>query len=63
MIPSFECLFNLIQLQSVPYDVQYFDEEFTKSTPTLTPIEDSVTETMDQTLFKGFSYTNPKMTD
>ncbi|XP_054168643.1 calcium-independent protein kinase C-like [Oppia nitens] len=44
-------------------DVSYFDLYFTKEEPTLTPISEQITQSIDQTLFKGFSYTNHKMTD
>ncbi|RXG73521.1 putative protein kinase C delta type-like protein [Armadillidium vulgare] len=44
-------------------DVQYFDRSFTKRNAALTPLDDSILETMDQTPFKDFSYTNPNITD
>ncbi|CAG2160272.1 unnamed protein product [Oppiella nova] len=48
---------------SSPFDVSYFDEYFTKEEPNLTPVCPKITQSIDQTLFDGFSYTNHKMTD
>ena len=44
-------------------DVQYFDRLFTKRNAALTPLDDSILSSMDQTPFKEFSYTNPNITD
>lgn len=51
-----------IDLQQGASDVSNFDEDFTREPAVLTPIEDDVLATMDQELFKEFSYTNPNMT-
>ncbi|ROT79616.1 putative protein kinase C [Penaeus vannamei] len=44
-------------------DVQYFDPLFTKRQAAITPLDESILSTMDQTAFKDFSYTNPNITD
>uniref|UniRef100_A0A8D8Y8J7 Protein kinase C n=1 Tax=Cacopsylla melanoneura TaxID=428564 RepID=A0A8D8Y8J7_9HEMI len=44
-------------------DVKYFDTSFTAERPRLTPIDKTILESMDQTQFQGFSYTNPNATD
>jgi novel protein kinase C delta type len=46
-------------LQQHALDVQYFDSAFTKEAPKLTPVEKDILNSMDQTQFHGFSYTNP----
>ncbi|XP_018494640.1 uncharacterized protein LOC100899606 [Galendromus occidentalis] len=43
-------------------DVSNFDEDFTREPAVLTPVAEDVLATMDQELFKEFSYTNPNMT-
>ncbi|XP_059473826.1 serine/threonine-protein kinase N1-like [Neocloeon triangulifer] len=40
-------------------DVQYFDSAFTQEVPKLTPVDKDILNSMDQTQFHGFSYTNP----
>ncbi|XP_068206068.1 uncharacterized protein [Palaemon carinicauda] len=44
-------------------DVQYFDRLFTKRHAAITPLDESILATMDQTAFTDFSYTNPNITD
>ncbi|XP_070397403.1 putative protein kinase C delta type homolog isoform X7 [Dermacentor albipictus] len=44
-------------------DVSNFDSDFTMEKPVLTPIDPQILASMDQEQFKGFSYTNPAMTD
>ncbi|XP_066943701.1 LOW QUALITY PROTEIN: uncharacterized protein [Macrobrachium rosenbergii] len=44
-------------------DVQYFDRLFTKRQAAITPLDESILATMDQTAFTDFSYTNPNITD
>ncbi|CAA9995397.1 unnamed protein product [Nesidiocoris tenuis] len=46
-----------------PLDTKYFDRAFTSEKPVLTPVEKSILETMDQSQFEGFSYTNPNVTE
>ncbi|XP_076266557.1 protein kinase C delta isoform X5 [Rhynchophorus ferrugineus] len=46
-----------------PLDTQYFDKTFTTEKAKLTPIEGPILQSMDQTQFQGFSYTNPNATD
>ncbi|XP_054276336.1 uncharacterized protein LOC128995361 isoform X2 [Macrosteles quadrilineatus] len=46
-----------------PLDVHYFDKHFTAERACLTPIDPSILQSMDQTQFQGFSYTNPNVTD
>nr|XP_022918349.1 protein kinase 4 isoform X2 [Onthophagus taurus] len=46
-----------------PLDTQYFDKTFTVEKAKLTPIENNILQSMDQTQFQGFSYTNPNATD
>ncbi|KAL3267895.1 hypothetical protein HHI36_007034 [Cryptolaemus montrouzieri] len=48
---------------SHPLDTKYFDKHFTVEQAKLTPIEHHILESMDQTQFQGFSYTNPNATD
>lgn len=49
--------------QQHPLDTQYFDTTFTVEKAKLTPIEKNILQSMDQTQFQGFSYTNPNATD
>lgn len=51
-----------LSLQQGANDVSNFDEDFTKEPAVLTPVAEEVLATMDQELFKEFSYTNPNMT-
>jgi hypothetical protein len=53
----------LILLQQHPLDVQYFDKTFTAERAKLTPVQREILQSMDQTQFQGFSYTNPNATD
>ncbi|OXA41891.1 putative protein kinase C delta type [Folsomia candida] len=46
-----------------PLDVQYFDTTFTKEIARLTPVDKAILQSMDQSQFDGFSYTNPHTTD
>ncbi|XP_025835474.1 putative protein kinase C delta type homolog isoform X3 [Agrilus planipennis] len=46
-----------------PLDTQYFDKTFTIEKAKLTPIDKNILQSMDQTQFQGFSYTNPNATD
>ncbi|XP_023712889.1 serine/threonine-protein kinase pakA isoform X2 [Cryptotermes secundus] len=46
-----------------PLDVQYFDKAFTAERAKLTPVQKEILQSMDQTQFQGFSYTNPNATD
>ncbi|XP_044755795.1 uncharacterized protein DDB_G0284459-like isoform X2 [Coccinella septempunctata] len=48
---------------SHPLDTKYFDKHFTTELAKLTPIEHHILDSMDQTQFQGFSYTNPNATD
>lgn len=50
------------KLKSVA-DVSNFDSDFTMEKPVLTPIDPQILASMDQEQFKGFTYTNPAMTD
>lgn len=50
-------------MQQHPLDVQYFDRTFTNERAQLTPIDEAILHSMDQTQFQGFSYTNPNATD
>jgi hypothetical protein len=50
-------------LQQHPLDVQYFDKAFTAERAKLTPVQREILQSMDQTQFQGFSYTNPNATD
>nr|XP_018904831.1 PREDICTED: uncharacterized protein LOC109035592 isoform X2 [Bemisia tabaci] len=45
-----------------PLDVHYFEKAFTRERPKLTPIDRAILQSMDQTQFQGFSYTNPNAT-
>ena len=62
---SFLCLpFRLCStMQRHILDVQYFDSAFTIEKPQLTPVDKDILASMDQTQFRGFSYTNPNTTD
>ncbi|KAL6254007.1 hypothetical protein P5V15_015860 [Pogonomyrmex californicus] len=44
-------------------DTKYFDTAFTTERPRLTPIPEQILTSMDQSVFRGFSYTNPNATD
>ncbi|XP_027843851.2 serine/threonine-protein kinase N2 isoform X2 [Aphis gossypii] len=46
-----------------PLDTHYFDKHFTKEKPRLTPVEKTILQSMDQSQFDGFTYTNPNVTD
>lgn len=54
---------NSFNFQKHPLDVQYFDTTFTKEVARLTPVDKAILQSMDQTQFDGFSYTNPHTTD
>ncbi|XP_067208043.1 uncharacterized protein [Linepithema humile] len=44
-------------------DTKYFDTAFTTERPRLTPVPEQILISMDQGVFRGFSYTNPNATD
>ncbi|OAD57684.1 Putative protein kinase C delta type like protein [Eufriesea mexicana] len=44
-------------------DTKYFDRAFTAERPRLTPVPEQILTSMDQGVFRGFSYTNPNATD
>ncbi|XP_014206824.1 LOW QUALITY PROTEIN: microtubule-associated protein futsch-like [Copidosoma floridanum] len=44
-------------------DTRYFDTAFTTERPRLTQVPEQILTSMDQTVFRGFSYTNPNATD
>ncbi|XP_008216835.1 titin isoform X2 [Nasonia vitripennis] len=44
-------------------DTRYFDTAFTTERPRLTPVPEQILTSMDQAVFRGFSYTNPNATD
>ncbi|XP_072757808.1 uncharacterized protein [Anoplolepis gracilipes] len=44
-------------------DTKYFDTAFTTERPRLTPVPEQILTSMDQNVFRGFSYTNPNATD
>ncbi|XP_050452742.1 probable serine/threonine-protein kinase DDB_G0282963 isoform X1 [Cataglyphis hispanica] len=44
-------------------DTKYFDTAFTTERPRLTPVPEQILTSMDQDVFRGFSYTNPNATD
>lgn len=44
-------------------DTRYFDTAFTTERPRLTPVPEQILTSMDQGVFRGFSYTNPNATD
>ncbi|XP_011301945.1 uncharacterized protein [Fopius arisanus] len=44
-------------------DTRYFDTAFTAEKPRLTPVPEQILTSMDQGVFRGFSYTNPNATD
>ncbi|XP_017794107.1 PREDICTED: titin homolog isoform X2 [Habropoda laboriosa] len=44
-------------------DTRYFDTAFTAERPRLTPVPEQILSSMDQGVFRGFSYTNPNATD
>ncbi|XP_076236993.1 uncharacterized protein LOC143180867 isoform X2 [Calliopsis andreniformis] len=44
-------------------DTRYFDTAFTAERPRLTPVPEQILTSMDQGVFRGFSYTNPNATD
>ncbi|XP_025411745.1 putative protein kinase C delta type homolog isoform X3 [Sipha flava] len=46
-----------------PLDTHYFDKHFTKEKPRLTPVDKTILQSMDQSQFDGFTYTNPNVTD
>ncbi|KAG8192425.1 hypothetical protein JTE90_017956 [Oedothorax gibbosus] len=43
-------------------DTGNFDRSFTMDSPTLSPVDSDILESMDQEQFQGFSYTNPHIT-
>lgn len=72
LVSSFEQLFfflfrlqviSIILFQQHPLDTQYFDKTFTVEKAKLTPIDKNILQSMDQSQFQGFSYTNPNATD
>ncbi|XP_024943818.1 uncharacterized protein LOC107270517 isoform X2 [Cephus cinctus] len=44
-------------------DTRYFDTAFTAERPRLSPVPEQILSSMDQGVFRGFSYTNPNATD
>lgn len=44
-------------------DTRYFDTAFTAERARLTPVPEQILTSMDQGVFRGFSYTNPNATD
>lgn len=46
-----------------PNDVGNFDTDFTTEKAVLTPIAPEILASMDQAQFKGFTYTNPNITE
>jgi novel protein kinase C delta type len=52
----------IILLQEHPLDVQYLDNAFTAEQAKLTPVQRQILQSMEQTQFQGFSYTNPNAT-
>ncbi|XP_043461456.1 serine/threonine-protein kinase STE20-like isoform X2 [Leptopilina heterotoma] len=44
-------------------DTRYFDTAFTAERPRLTAVPEDILTSMDQNVFRGFSYTNPNATD
>ncbi|XP_014231368.1 titin-like [Trichogramma pretiosum] len=44
-------------------DTRYFDTAFTAERPRLTLVPEQILTSMDQNVFRGFSYTNPNATD
>jgi len=42
-----------------PSDVSYFDTDFTMEKAALTPLDQDLMKTIDQDVFRGFSFTNP----
>ncbi|XP_076169182.1 uncharacterized protein LOC143147644 [Ptiloglossa arizonensis] len=44
-------------------DTKYFDTAFTAERPRLTPVPEQILTSIDQGVFRGFSYTNPNATD
>ena len=44
-------------------DTRYFDTAFTAERPRLSPVPDQILTSIDQGVFRGFSYTNPNATD
>ncbi|XP_012270997.1 serine/threonine-protein kinase CST20 isoform X2 [Orussus abietinus] len=44
-------------------DTRYFDTAFTAERPRLSPVPEQILNSMDQDVFRGFSYTNPNATD
>ncbi|KYQ53800.1 Putative protein kinase C delta type like protein [Trachymyrmex zeteki] len=44
-------------------DTKYFDTAFTTERPRLTSVPEQILTSMDQDVFRGFSYTNPNATD
>ncbi|XP_033223369.1 probable serine/threonine-protein kinase dyrk2 isoform X1 [Belonocnema kinseyi] len=44
-------------------DTRYFDTAFTAERPRLTAVPEQILTSMDQNVFRGFSYTNPNATD
>ena len=44
-------------------DCSNFDDDFTMEDPKITPPDESVFKTLDQTAFLGFSYTNERFSN
>lgn len=52
----------VLYLQKHPLDTQYFDKTFTRERVRLTPIDKDILQSIDQSQFQGFTYTNPNTT-
>lgn len=47
----------VVLCQKAPNDSSNFDSEFTMEKPVLTPVDSELLKTMNQAIFKGFSFT------
>ena len=62
MHPTIVSLLSLYTQQSNS-DSSNFDDDFTMEDAKITPPDESVFKTLDQTAFLGFSYTNERFHD
>ena len=52
---------EILPLQKGASDVSNFDTDFTMEKAYLTPPDKDLLKTMDQGVFRGFSFTNPQL--
>lgn len=53
---------SVCPLQTTPSDCSNFDKEFINEKPRLSCVDRTLINSVDQTIFRNFSFVNPRMT-